>query len=244
MEAPFNGPNNNQKARKDCVMDIRNHHKPVKFMVKFLHNVLHVYADLNDGGGYGSCLAVQVDQDLTGYHMAFTAQTGGASDLVEIKEISARYLDEADADEDDLSTTIEDYNSSKAGVDASMSGFFVFLLQLALIGLPIYKAQLISKSRLDEILLSKQLNGLGLAHLVVHGVSTLTLLLCGYLFIFFLALLQTVWFVLLVVKQKWKFTPPLRNTYAAGMSPLQRTYVTAGLQSIQFLMMLLSLLFF
>jgi hypothetical protein len=66
------GPN----SAYSCVANIRNTPTPTKVMVKFLHKILHVYVDTDDGLGYKFCLAVAFDAPFANHHIAFTAMTG------------------------------------------------------------------------------------------------------------------------------------------------------------------------
>lgn len=73
-----------------CVADIRNTGKVSKVLIKFLHRIVHVYIDNNEGAGYKFCLAVQLDDDFKDHHLAFTAATGQVADNHDILEINTR----------------------------------------------------------------------------------------------------------------------------------------------------------
>ena len=87
---PFDPLGINSGAAYKCVADIRNTGKVSKILVKFLHRILHVYIDNNEGQGYKFCLAVQLDEDYKDHHMAFTAATGQVADNHDILEITTR----------------------------------------------------------------------------------------------------------------------------------------------------------
>lgn len=68
-----------------CVADIRNLHRPIKLLAKYLNRVMHVYLDTEDGQGYRLCLAVEIPgqhptdptkSTLRDSHLVFTAATG------------------------------------------------------------------------------------------------------------------------------------------------------------------------
>jgi len=105
-QKPSSLPGHTEDTKKQyqahkCVADLRNTGKVAKVLVKYLHGVLHVYVDTQNG--YKFCLGVQFEDKKTflNYHIVFSAATGQVADNMDIIEVTTRYLAESDLDIDD-----------------------------------------------------------------------------------------------------------------------------------------------
>lgn len=166
-----------------CVADFRNTGKGSKFLVKFLHKVLHVYVDAQEGKGYKFCLAVELpDVSFVDYHIAFTAATGQVADTHDIKSITGRYL--ADSDEDFDDSLMDHYGASRKSGGNTWSAMFQSLCVLGFTSLMAYTGyqmfllrRLAGGARIDLVRVCKQLNETTIPLWSTHAAFTV-LLLC------------------------------------------------------------------
>lgn len=170
------------KAHK-CVSDFRNTGKEFTVVVKYLHNVLHVYIDNKDGAGFKFCLAVEIAQNFQEYHIAFTAATGQVADQHDITSITTRYLSESDEDFDD--TLMAHYGSSKPGTwgdffDKSFLLVGTYLLGVAVIQL--MSLRQLTGARIDLVNVTKSLNNQLQLQWGLQGALTM---MCLFTFRFF-----------------------------------------------------------
>lgn len=142
-----------------CVADVRNSGKPHKFLVKFLHSLLHVYIDAQTGSGFKFCFVVRLNQTFPDYHLAFTATTGQVADMHDLHSIQVRYLDNSDQDIDD--SQFASYTSG--GLARSWTELFfqiISLITLTLLvfgGYQLYVLRKLTSARIDIVNVVKDL---------------------------------------------------------------------------------------
>lgn len=161
-----------------CVADFRNSGKSNKALVKYLHKVMHVYIDSQEGEGYKFCLAVEMNHSFVDYHFAFAAATGQVADIHDLKEVTVRYLSEADKEFDDSLMT--HYGASRSKPWSTTFFAFATLITVALVGLTVWQLMLLrtlSGARIDLVRICKLLNDLTIPHWCAH-VFLCVLLLC------------------------------------------------------------------
>jgi hypothetical protein len=158
-----------------CLGEFRNTGKVSKVLVKFLHKVLHVYIDTQDGVGYKFCLAVELPKSYRDHHIAFTAATGQVADNHDIMEVTTRYLADADKEIDD--DTLPHVDSASTASSASTAMWAIIVIAGA--GVSIVGAyeifQFSQLKQIDAVRVCQQLNQLTLPHHVIHA------LLCALL---------------------------------------------------------------
>lgn len=164
-----------------CTADYRNQDKQTRVLVRFLHKVLHVYIDTQDGAGWRVCLAVEFEQDFLNHHMAFTAVTGQVADTHDIVGVSTRYLDESEADFDDTLLS----HSENVGRRSSFGQLLWIVLMLAgfvlniACGVEIYKYLDYSSSGINATLIADNLKVFVWPHTILHFVVSGLLLVLG-----------------------------------------------------------------
>jgi hypothetical protein len=115
-----------------CTADYRNREQPTRVLVRFLHEILHVYVDEQTDKGWQLCLALKMPKAYKGYHIAFTAHTGQVADAHEITTIQTRYLDKSEKDFDDFK--LKHAHSLPKRTWGSFLWFLAFLLGLGVNG--------------------------------------------------------------------------------------------------------------
>lgn len=164
-----------------CVGNVRNTAAPVKVMVKFLHNILHVYLDTDDGLGYKFCLAVEFDEPFENHHIAFTGHTGQVADAVDIVRVGTKYLSEAMTDPDD------ERLARPALSGSSLHGIYwgvVAIVGIGLLGVSAHEAytfRVMEAQEIDPMLVCREINGSLMRHYAAHA-GLAALLLLGFQF--------------------------------------------------------------
>jgi len=212
-----------------CVAEFRNTGRVTKVLVKYLHKILHVYLDLQDGLGYKFCLAVQLDKSYKDYHIAFTAATGQVADNHDILEIVTRYLSESDKDTDDallphLGTSIS---------RASWSSFYWVVLILVGVGLciwQVYEIYLYSQlKQIDAVRICERINSKIMQHYVVHLLLTLSLIFFGTWWALLLNLPVALYRIYLISTSTYRLNHSLapQQTHAPFLYGILAFYVVA-----------------
>lgn len=169
-----------------CVADFRNTGRVSTVLIKFLHQVLHVYIDTSgaetEGSNFKFCLAVHMNRTFIDHHIAFTAATGQVADNHDIIEITTRYLADSDKDFDD--TTLDHFDNDEAVIDSVYSLMNVVTLLasfgfLAFAGWQFTTYKTLTSQHIDENEISKQLNVYLLPHWGAHYTLCLFLLIQG-----------------------------------------------------------------
>lgn len=223
-----------------CTADFRNTGKFSKALVKYLHKVLHVYIDTQDGQGYKFCLAVTLNSSFVDYHFAFSAATGQVADSHDIKEIIVRYLSESDRDLDD--SLLEHYGDSAASKGSFFFGLSV-LLSLYCIGLTVYELWLLRSlkggARIDLVRVTQALN----KQLVGHWAPTILvvfILLCCFQWIPILLHIPLFGFaIFLLLSNQFRYsesslTGQGTKGHSVGMSAQLRLGIQLGLYLLPF----------
>jgi hypothetical protein len=183
-----------QHTAHKCVADIRNIGKQTKVLVKYLHNVVHVYVDSQEGLGYKFCLAVKLEEEYKDHHLAFTAATGQVADNHDIIEITTRYLAESDKEfNDDELVQLSDSNSVHHSL-STLLWLGINVANAALIAAIAYQLYLyknLTTARIDLVKICQELNPLVLPQYAGHAILTIFFLFTGnyYAFLFNLPLL-------------------------------------------------------
>lgn len=218
-------------ASAKCVADIRNTGKVSKVLIKYLHRILHVYIDSNEGNGYKFCLAVQLDSDYKDHHLAFTAATGQVADHHDIVEITTRYLKQSDRDFDDASL------SAMHGSGSHHSSWYAlyWLVQSALLGavltLATYQLYLfhnLSQSRIDLVQICTRINPFVLPHYAAHAVLTVFFLLGGNYWTFLVHLPLLAWRVFEFVRKSFLFSPATIGPAKGHGGNVKTVYIKLG----------------
>jgi len=190
-----------------CVADIRNTGKASRVVVKFLHKVLHVYVDTGDGSGFKFCLAVQIEEDLKDYHLAFSAATGQVADQMDVLDVTTRYLKDADVEFDDaLLAALGD--SSRSSV--LMYWFCVCSVGFGLLALTAYEwyaCRNMLTDQIDAVRICDVLNTYLVPHYVVYMVLTVTFLFSLNWIPVILNAPLAAWRGYLIYSKKYKFSP-------------------------------------
>ena len=193
-----------------CVADIRNTGKISKILIKYLHRILHVYIDTNEGAGYKFCLAVKLEDDFKDHHLAFTAATGQVADNHDILEITTRYLKQSDRDFDD--STLKAMSGGGSHHSSFYTLYWLIMSALAasvtaIAGFQLYTYHTLSIARIDLVQICSKLNPLVLPHYALHAAMTLLLLLGGAYYSFLLNLPLLGWRIFEFVKKNFLFSP-------------------------------------
>jgi len=182
QQIPVSADPNTPQAYK-CVVDIRNTGKMVKFLVKLLKNVLHVYVDDLDGTGFKFCLAVQFQRSFEDYHLVFTGATGQVADMHDLFYVTTKYLLEGDSVDDSALVALSSEGNLSSFRWLSyilifVSGFYL-VIQSGYCG-TIYNQM--SKAHLDPVKVCESTNNFFLPQLAAHiGVGILLALNGHYL---------------------------------------------------------------
>jgi hypothetical protein len=152
---------NDYKAYQ-CVADFRNTGKNAKVLVKYLHDVLHVYIDVKDGQGYKFCLALELPNNFLDHHIAFTAATGQLADSHDLKHITTRYLSSSDKEFDDLTLShFNNYSGPAPWISKKLKRLINFLAGLILTSYAFTQLRLLEqlrKEKLDPIRIAIHIN--------------------------------------------------------------------------------------
>ena len=71
-------------------------------IIRYQKGILHVYTNSDNREDFKFCLAIKLNMDTNGMYISFSALTGQVADSHDITMLSTRYLDEKDAEIDDL----------------------------------------------------------------------------------------------------------------------------------------------
>ena len=202
-----------------CIADIRNQGHPSQLLIKYLHNVLHVYVDSSDPAlaagmtpDYKFCLAVTLDGDYHDHHIAFSAATGGVADVHDIIEVTTRYLADQTRDFDDsqlgtLSKTARSWFASHR-----LMLFVWFLINLgniaaaATVGYQLYTYMTMTQNRLDIIHICKAINPYVMMHYGL-AIAVTVLLVVGGGYLGLLVMLPVSAFMVYdVYSKQWQYT--------------------------------------
>jgi len=231
-------PKKQYQAHK-CVADLRNTGKVTKVLVKYLHKVVHVYVDTQNG--YKFCLAVQFDRFFPDYHIAFTAATGQVADNMDVLEVTTRYLADSDLDLDDSKFG----RLGSASTAHRFSGPFWFVVSLFGFALTAFAAyELITFKRMsnnysDAVRLCTKFDASYLkAHHISHAVLTFLLMIGGTWLMFLLNLVLAVYRGYL-----WKIKQE-KSTPASHTSVNQYVLSTETRQMLSFGVYLISLIMY
>lgn len=201
-----------QTAQYKCIADLRNTGRIARFVVKFLHNILHVYVDTTNSNSFKYCLSVELEGSFKDYHLAFSAATGQVADRHDLKEVITRYLDATDKDFDDSTLAQLKGGAASTGFSRFLSVWLLInLFSIVLIG--IIAVQLMSylnsaSSRIDPVqICHKDLNPWVLPHYATHGIIGVLLLLGGQWLALLLNLPMLGWKVFEFTKKTWLFSP-------------------------------------
>jgi len=198
-----------------CVAEFRNQGKSSKVLIKFLHKILHVYIDTQDGAGYKFCLAVEMDRSYKDYHITFSAATGQVADNHDIIEIITRYLSETDKEVND------DLLPHLSNMSTSSSSTFLFWISVILVGgglcfFSYYEIYLYSQlKQIDAVHLCQQLNSYVTIHYGVHFLLFVSLIFMSYsLWVNILNSTLIVYRIFLIATKNYKLNPSLVQTYS------------------------------
>jgi len=170
-----------------CVADIRNLQRPIKLLLKYLNQVMHVYLDTEDGQGYRFCLAVKVDGKhhsdpakayLRDHHLVFTAATGQVADNMDLVEVTTRYLKSTDVTPD--GTDIASFGTGEGqSLFAQIFWFIITVSGVGFLGLTIYEYQeykAMLRDHVDSVAIAQRLNTYVQPHFLAHAAVTVALL--------------------------------------------------------------------
>ena len=232
------GPANLNNADYKCVLDLRNRDRKVNFLIKYLHNVLHVYVDLRNGKGYGQCLSVEIDENFIGHHILFTAQNKAVYDQVEISQIYTRYLSKDDKDDNDYNASFT-HEPIHTFTNATIKICLCFIL-LSIIIIISYKIYIIKTKTIDEFLICKELNTYKQPMLILHSLLLIISLFYGYYWSFLSFLIISVWYIMRydMNGKTFKYRPPLKIG-RKGLSSMKWLMITDGLYLLHMILFIL-----
>lgn len=166
---------NRDSVSHRCYSNYRNTKADVKVMVRFLKSTLHVYVHDNPreaaGEDYKFCFAVKIDfpGSFQERHLAFTGMTGQVADLVDITQISLRYIDDSDASIDDAALAHAEGHS--VSTRQWMFWGLLLLLNASLLlwaNRDLGYVTRLGSAQANVVYLCNELNSLVLAHMVVY----------------------------------------------------------------------------
>lgn len=241
MVKELSGHGDSSSAHKayKCTADFRNTGKPSKALIKFLHKVLHVYIDTQDGQGYKFCLAVALNNTFIDHHFAFTAATGQVADSHDLKEITVRYLSESDQDLDD--GLLQHLGDSVASQGSFFFGVAV-LLGLWCLALTGYELWLLRSlkggARIDLVRVTMTLNKQLTMHWAPNLLSVFILLCCFQWIPALLNLPALGLLVYLLAANQWRYSESTltgqstKGHSSSGMTAQTRLWVTLVLYAL------------
>ena len=104
---------------------------------------------------------LQVESEIDGYHIAFTAATGAVADNHDILQVTTRYLEEDDITDDALLEHLEEYSHHHRYLSLSFAPSVSYLSILALLAANLYQLfHLFNNRGVDGVVISRQLNRL------------------------------------------------------------------------------------
>jgi len=158
-----------------CLGEFRNTGKYGRVLVKYLHKVLHVYIDTQDGVGWKFCLAVQLEKTYKDYHIAFSAATGQVADNHDVLEVNTRYLAASDPDFDD-SALPQMSDSESSSLASTLFWFLMIVAGAVLTVLALYETYQIAQiKQIDAVHVCERLNKFVLPHYALHWAVTILL---------------------------------------------------------------------
>jgi len=213
-----------------CLAEFRNTGKVSKVLIKFLHKILHVYIDTQDGVGYKFCLAVEFDRTYKDYHIAFSAATGQVADNHDIVEITTRYLAESDQETDDSSlphlsdVKQSDFRSFYWAICILVGSILTFFGVYEIIGINQLK-------QIDAVIVCKKLNAFVVPHYLTHALLTISFLFLGTWTAFILNIPLFLYRLYLFITKQHYINPSL----AADQNHSIRLYLTIVLYVVDVL---------
>lgn len=253
----------NDMVRDDvykCTADIRNSLRPIKVMIRFVENTVHVYIDTHDAkappkkarysgknrhrdGNYRFCLSVNLGPDTTNgtMHLALTALTGQVADVHDIFAISTRYLDDTDAVIDDmLLDRVDGYVGSNISTWTSLYWFFIVAAGFALLAETVYEILSLTawrSSQINPVYLCEKINGFIMPHYTVQLAMAALFLVTRNWFPLALNLPLAAWRIYLLSQGKHRLEPSQFDAGGGGsyVNVLYGSAIIYGVLAIYYL---------
>lgn len=237
-----------------CTSDIRNSQRPVKALIRFLDNTVHVYMDTSEAkkappknsryasrrrskeDNYKFCLSVNLGDKVNGtLHLALTALTGQVADVHDIYAITTRYLDDTDAIIDDaMLERVDGYVAGNISTWSSIYWFFIVASGFALLGETVYEILSLTtwrSSQINPVYLCEKLNVLITPHYTVQLAMTALFLVTMNWFPLLLNFPLAAYRIYLMSQRKHRLEPSQFDAGGGG-SYVNMLYVSAILYAV------------